>query len=258
MPRARGRGELLLVLPPEVDDALHASPVVLDVVVQAPPVADFRRVGVVDERVSLQVRRVGAGEEDRALGGVEQTRHHAVVSRVVGPVVEVAAVQLERVDLPRRKRLKIHFLVALDTGVPAARLGTRVAVQPKLEAAAVHVVGQELDPPGKAHRVGHLLPVDALLGRPAVVDVDVLVPDVAVSVSNHLVRHVHVQLLADAVLGVVCAVCEERDRNQHNRYRGSSLATRENVARRGHLLPTCMNWGAHLALCAARGGACPS
>ena len=140
--------------------------------------------------------------DDVATRCLERVPHRGVALDVLllgrAALVE-AVVVLEVVDAPVGEGLRVDLLVAEAARVAGARHGARVLVDPELESQRVHVVGGAVDAARELHRVGHQatgLRV-ALMGHPAVVDVDVLVARVLQARGDEEVRGLLDELLGD-------------------------------------------------------------
>src|SRR5262249_50280537 len=154
-----------------LEDAQHAAPVVGDVTGGPPAVADRLR-----PVPRLVLAPLADGEHDRPAGGGQRVPHPGV-PLLRGAALVVAVVVLQVVHAPVGGRLRVHLLVVQRAGHGVrAGPGAGAGVDAELQATGVHVVGERLDPAGERGRVGGepaaRVPV---LGRPAVVDVDVLV-----------------------------------------------------------------------------------
>src|SRR5581483_11968899 len=153
-----------------VEDGEHAGVGGVDVAGGAPGVADVRAPGPY-----VLLAPAAQGEQDGAAGGREGVAHGAVAG-LRGDAGVVAVVVLEVVHAPGGEAVGVGALVAEAAGVAGAGLCAGVLVDAQFQAEGVHVGGGAGDAVGELGRVRHQLPGGvAVLQKPAVVDVDVLV-----------------------------------------------------------------------------------
>ena len=188
-------------------------------------------------------------QHDVAARGPERVGHRAVQVRdiwrsLAGPAARVV---LQMVDAPRGEQLRVLALVAAAARVPGTRLDPGAGVDAQLQAALVHGVGEEPDPPWEL--VGVVLEVveEARSAHPlpAVIEHHVLPADIAHAAVDHGVGRREDPALVDVGAVHVPAVPPHRRgggqgsgvRRRRSRRRVDVLVGRLRVARgqdRGH------------------------
>lgn len=154
--------------------------------------------------VGVVVAPIAKGIDDRAAGIVQSLAHNVIaVEAELGspglPLI-VAVIILKVIHTPRGEDVGVLLLVAQAAGIFAAGEDACRAIHSILHAQVVDAVGNSLHAVGKLLGVVDEVAGVIAAGRPAIIEHDVVITQVAQAVVNHGLSGVEQELLGDVAM----------------------------------------------------------